>query len=227
MKLSNMINVNIDLSGVIVGGLSIAQSVVHYDTFFLILTIVVCIVMIVLASCFKFVHQKNRIPKKLSDNIRVPILIIDDDINHLLVMKRKFEGNSYDIALSRSLDDIRITESFAIIVSDIMGVSLPLSGDKANNHSKVILEKIEKEHPYKKIIRVSQRPSSDGSSVICKDQHYQDLVLKNVNEAIDQMKNPRQYWEAISSDLKNRGVGVVEIRNIKNRFANFCIGRLR
>lgn len=143
-------------------------SLIFHDIFYLLL------------SNSKRKSRENKIPEILSEKTRIPILIIDDDPNYLHLMKGAFEGMEYDIAVSRSLDDVRFMESFAIIVSDIRNVSL--TNSTANNHSEEILKKIETEHPYKKIIRVSLLPQT---GIIKKYSGYEYEVKEKVDQIIE------------------------------------------
>ena len=166
-------------------------------------------------------RREKKLPEGLLSNVKIPILIIDDDQNHLYLMKGVFEGLGYDLAVSRNLDDIRLVESFAIIVSDIMNVSL--SSSPINNHSEELLAEIERKFPYKRIIRVSTKP---GSGIIFKDSGYEKKVKQEVDNFVKEMMAPRKYWDAISSGLRSRGIEEKAIDEAKKGFVSFLKTKL-
>ena len=166
-------------------------------------------------------RREKKLPEGLLSNVKIPILIIDDDQNHLYLMKGVFEGLGYDLAVSRNLDDIRLVESFAIIVSDIMNVSL--SSSPINNHSEELLAEIERKFPYKRIIRVSTKP---GSGIILKDSGYEKKVKQEVDNFVKEMMAPRKYWDAISSGLRSRGIEEKAIDEAKKGFVSFLKTKL-
>lgn len=222
------IHINIDLLGVIWGFLTVLSNVhiiCREKQDALMWASFVFLFLGIMYLVYKNIRnlREKKLPDQLSSKVKIPILIIDDDINHLLLMKGAFEGMEYDIAVSRSLDDIRLGESFAIIVSDIVNVSLTSSS--VNNHSEEILEEIEKNHPYKRIIRVSSGFQS-GTRRIIKGDKYEKEVKKEVDKIIQEMNAPQKYWDAVSCDLRSKGVEDKKIQEVRKRFIHFLRTKL-
>ena len=156
--------------------------------------------------------------QKMKGEIR--ILVVDDKtVPFLDILK----NNDYQIKHVKDIEDLRVVETYDIILCDIQGVGKKLSPKHQGVH---LVHEIKKHYPFKQVIAFTANPSDPD--VVEGLMHKPDKFLpKDANErewitalddSIQKFGNPVKQWLNLRSILLSQNVSTKTVAHLESSF---------
>lgn len=151
---------------------------------------------------------------------RHTVLVIDDKISTLRVIRDQLQGTNFDVVYIKNIDDYRLAAEYEIIVSDIFGCGPTTTAAS-------VLNAIKKQYPYKVVLPMSSQPAACDDldadyDPVLKDSGYKFVskIVSKVTAIGEELNDVNEHWSKVEKRISGNCTPK-DIERIKTDYYRF------